>query len=269
MSYHTHIHHQRPLWTFLAASGLATALLALPLMVVAWRGLSVGFAYYLTNPTVIAAITLSLSTSLTSVIVTLLLGTPLAYTLARWRFRYKAAIELVVDLPIVLPPLVAGIGLLLTFGRNGTLGPVLDALGIRLPFTTAAVIVAMTFVSAPLFIRATRLGFAAIQPEIMEAAYVDGATERQLFWHIMLPLASRAMLNGLILAWARAFGEFGATIVFAGNLEGSTQTMPLAIFIGFETDLGIALGLALVLMLLSAVVLLILRRLESHPDLTV
>ncbi len=269
MTYHNHLFHRRPLWTFLAASLLAALLLALPLGVVAWRGLSVGFAYYLTNPTVVAAITLSLSTSLTSVIVTLLLGTPLAYTLARWRFRYKAWIELVVDLPIVLPPLVAGIGLLLTFGRNGTLGPLLDALGLRLPFTTAAVIVAMTFVSAPLFIRAARLGFAGIQPEIMEAAYVDGATERQLFWHIMLPLASRAMLNGLILAWARAFGEFGATIVFAGNLEGRTQTMPLAIFIGFETDLGIALGLAVVLMLFSAVVLLILRRLESHPDLTV
>jgi len=268
MADHNHLYRRRPLWTFLAASGLATGLLALPLGVVAWRGLAIGFDYYLANPTVVAAITLSLSTSLTSAMVTLLLGTPLAYTLARWRFRYKAWVELVVDLPIVLPPLVAGIGLLLTFGRNGTLGPLLDTLGIRLPFTTAAVIVAMVFVSAPLFIRATRLGFAGIQPEIMEAAYVDGATERQLFWHIMLPLASRAMLNGLILAWARAFGEFGATIVFAGNLEGHTQTMPLAIFIGFETDLGIALGLALVLMLFSAVVLLILRRLESHPNLT-
>ncbi len=264
MSYHNRIHHRRPVWTFLATSTLAVVLLALPLVVVAWRGVSIGFVNYLSNPTVVAAIKLSLSTSLASVIVTLLLGTPLAYTLARWGFRYKAWIELVVDLPIVLPPLIAGIGLLLTFGRNGTLGPLLDVLGIRLPFTTAAVIVAMTFVSAPLFIRATRLGFTGVQPEIVEAAYVDGATERQLFWHIMLPLASRAMLNGLILAWARAFGEFGATIVFAGNLEGRTQTMPLAIFIGFETDLGIALGLALVLMLFSAVVLLILRRLESN-----
>jgi molybdate transport system permease protein len=253
-------------WLFLIPSGLTVSLLAIPLGVFIWRGVPAMLENYLANPTVFMAIGLSFVTSLGSGVVALLVGTPLAYTLARWSFPRKALVELIIDLPIVLPPLVAGIGLLLTFGRNGLLGPALDAIGLRLPFTTAAVVVAMTFVSAPLYIRAARLGFAAVRHEIVEAAYVDGADERQVFWFIMLPLTTRAMLNGLIMCWARAFGEFGATIVFAGNLAGRTQTMPLAIFVGFETELGMALGLSLLLVLVSALVLLAMRRVERETS---
>jgi molybdate transport system permease protein len=263
MPYHARIHHLRPLLGFLIPGALTGFLLTIPLLVLLFRGALAGLDGYLTDPSVLDAVRLSLWTSVTSLFVTILLGTPLAYLLARWSFRYKAWVEMFIDLPIVLPPLVAGIGLLLTFGRNGTIGSFLGQLGLRLPFTTAAVIFAQAFVSAPLFIRATRLGFANIPPELIEAAYTDGATETVLFWKIMLPLASRAMLNGMILSWSRAFGEFGATVIFAGNLQGVTQTMPLAIFQGFEVNLGTALTISLLLILISAFILLALRRVEK------
>ena len=263
MAYCDRIHQVRPLLGFLLPGGLTGLLLAVPLLVLLWHGADAGFTGYLAEPSVIQAASLSVFTSGVSLLVTFLLGMPLAYLLARWSFRFKAWIELIIDLPIVVPPMVAGIGLLLTFGRNGVLGGLLNAWGIHLPFTTAAVIFAQTFVSAPLFIRAARLGFAAVRPELIEAAYTDGASELVIFGVIMVPLASRAMLNGLILCWARAFGEFGATIVFAGNLMGVTQTMPLVIFNGFETNLGIALGLSLLLILISGVVLLTLRMVEK------
>jgi molybdate transport system permease protein len=143
------------------------------------------------------------------------------------------------------------------------LGPLLEALGITLPFTAAAVVVAQTFVAAPLFVRAARLGFVSIAPELEEAAHVEGTTPWQLFRFIMLPLAGRALLSGAVLSWARAIGEFGATIFFAGNLAGITQTMPLAIFLGLEQNLNVALVLSAVLVLVSIGLLAVLRYLES------
>ncbi len=269
MAYHEKVHCVRPLIGFFVPGGMTGVLLALPLLILLWRGAEAGFTGYLSDPSVIQAALLSLFTSITSLVIILLLGTPLAYLLARWTFRHKAWIELVIDLPIVLPPMVAGIGLLLLFGSNGVLGGLLNSMGIHLPFTTAAVIFAQAFVSAPLYIRAARLGFAAVRPELIEAAYTDGASEQIIFWTIMLPLASRAMLNGLILSWARAFGEFGATIIFAGNLLGVTQTMPLVIYNGFETNLGIALGISLLLILISGVILLALRLIEKDTTIAI
>jgi molybdate transport system permease protein len=269
MPYHEKIHRVRPLILFLLPGGVTGILLALPVALLLWRGASAGISGYLTEPSVIHAARLSILTSVMSMLITVLLGTPLAYLLARWSFRHKAWIEMIVDLPIVLPPMVAGIGLLLTFGRNSVLGAALDQIGIRLPFTTAAVVFAQIFVSSPLFIRAARLGFSAVRPEMIEAAYTDGASEVVIFWFIMLPLASRAMLNGLILCWARAFGEFGATIIFAGNLENVTQTMPLVIFNGFETNLEIALTISLLLILLSAGILFALRMVERDTYINV
>ena len=132
-----------------------------------------------------------------------------------------------------------------------------------LPFTTAAVVVAQLFVAAPFYVRAARLGFASIDPQLEEAAYTEGANQWQLFRHVMLPLAGRAMVSGLILCWARALGEFGATILFAGNLVGRTQTMPLAIYLGLERDLGVALALSALLLVVSVLLLVALRRLEK------
>ena len=164
------------------------------------------------------------------------------------------------DLPIVLPPAVAGLALLLTFGRRGMLGPTLGAFGIELPFTTAAVIVASFFVAAPFYVRAGRSGFLGVPREYEEAARVEGASEWQVFRHITLPVAAPALFGGAVLCWARAVGEFGATIMFAGQFLGRTQTMPLAIYSALESDANAALSLSLVLLAISAGLLIAFRR---------
>jgi molybdate transport system permease protein len=216
------------------------------------------------SDTALAALRLSLLTSLISVTIAMLAGTPLAYILTRREFRGRAALELLTDLPVVLPPSVAGLALLIAFGRQGIFGGGLAALGMQIPFTTAAVVMAQTFVSAPLFVRAARIGFSSIDAQLQEAAYVEGATEWQLFRLVMLPLAKLALVSGAILAWTRALGEFGATILFAGNLEGVTQTMPLAIFLGFERNLDVAVVLSVALVLASLVMLAVLGRLDGR-----
>jgi len=195
--------------------------------------------------------------------VTILFGTPLAYLLARWKFRLKFWLELLIDLPVVLPPSVAGLALLIAFGRQGTFGSLLAPFGITLPFTAAAVVMAQTFVAAPLYVRAARIGFTEIDLQLEEAAHVEGANQWQLFRDVMFPLAGRALIGGAILTWTRALGEFGATILFAGNLEGVTQTMPMAIYLGFERNLGVAITLSVMLVGVSTILLLLTRRLAK------
>ncbi len=253
-------------WVFLLPSLILLALLALPVVSLVWRAAQAGLFPYVAEPGALAALRLSLWTSAVSVCITLVTGTPLAFVLARRKFRGKAWLELMIDLPVVLPPSVAGVALLIAFGREGMFGIFLNRFGISLPFTSAAVILAQTFVSAPLFVRAARIGFAGIDPQLHEAAYVEGSNEWQLFRHIMLPLAGRPIFSGAILAWTRALGEFGATILFAGNMVGVTQTMPLAIYLGFERSLGIALALSVVLVAVSVLLLLILRRLDGGRE---
>ena len=167
-----------------------------------------------------------------------------------------------IDLPIVLPPSVAGLALLIAFGRRGLFGSTLNLFGISLPFTTTAVVLAQTFVAAPLFVRAARIGFTEIDKQLEEAAQVEGANQWQLFQEVMFPLAGRALLTGAILTWTRALGEFGATILFAGNLEGVTQTMPMAIYLGFERNIGVALTLSVALIFVSVLLLMLTKRLE-------
>jgi molybdate transport system permease protein len=154
---------------------------------------------------------------------------------------------------------VAGLALLLTFGRNGLLGPALGSLGIELPFTTAAVILASMFVATPFFVRAARSGFLAVPPELEEAGRIEGASEWQLFRYITAPVAAPSLFGGAILCWARALGEFGATIMFAGSLAGRTQTMPLAIYAALETDLDAAIALSVLLLAISFVLLILAR----------
>jgi molybdate transport system permease protein len=169
-----------------------------------------------------------------SLCLTIALGLPLAYVLARRRFRGSGLIEAVVDLPLVLPPSVAGLALLLTLGRRGFLGGPFDAVGIEIPFTTLAVILAQTFVSAPFFIRSARTGIASVERDLEAAARVDGASDIEVFRHITVPLAGSALAAGLVMSWARSLGEFGATIMFAGNIEGRTQTLPLVVYGEFQ-----------------------------------
>ena len=264
--------NSNPGWVFILPSLGLILLLGLPLVALVWRAIGKDFFTYALSPASLTALKLSLLTSTVTILVAVVTGTPLAYILARWKFRGRNALELLIDLPVVLPPSVAGLALLVAFGRTGVFGAWLNAIGITLPFTTVAVVMAQTFVSAPLFVGSVREGFAAIDEQIEEAAIVEGANEWQIFRFIMLPLAGRAFLTGAILTWARALGEFGATILFAGNLEGKTQTMPLAIYIGFETQLGIAIALSVMLMVVSIVLLGLMRRLErrsnvdTHPE---
>ena len=214
-----------------------------------------GFLAGLTGELVLQALRLTVVTSVVSMAVVVVVGTPFALLLARRRSTVLRVIDTFVELPIVLPPVVAGVAMLMAFGRNGLLGPALGALGVTLPFTTAAVIFAQVFVAAPFYIRAARIGFAGVDPTYEEVSQTLGVSPWATFWRLTLPVAWPSLLTGLTLAWARAVSEFGATIMFAGNLTGRTQTMPLAIMTAMESSLGSALALAVLLLAMSALAL--------------
>jgi molybdate transport system permease protein len=212
------------------------------------------------SPAVLTALALSLGTTAISLVITVTIGLPLAVLLARRMFRGKWLIEAIVDLPIVLPPSVAGLALLLVLGRRGILAGPLEAAGLDIAFTTIAVILAQTFVSAPFFVRSARAGIASVDRDLEDAARCDGAAERQLFRLITLPLASGALAAGLVMSWARSLGEFGATIMFAGNIEGRTQTLPLVVFAHFQAgDLDASIAAAAILVLAALGVLVAVR----------
>lgn len=208
---------------------------------------------------VLQAIHLSLVSALTATLITLLFGTPVAAYLAVSKSRYARWVDSLMDLPTVLPPSVAGVALLLTFGRKGLFGPTLEAFGLSIPFTTIAVVIAQVFIASPYYIKAASIGFSNIDPELKQAAGLDGADSAQIFAHITLPLSWKAMLSGAVMTWARSLGEFGATIIFAGNFPGVTQTMPLAIYIGFQVDMSVAITLAVILISFSFLTLLLVK----------
>lgn len=202
------------------------------------------------------ALVLSLVTSAISLLLVVLLGTPLAFLLARRSFPGRTLVETVIDMPMVLPPAVAGLALLMAFGRRGMVGGWLDDHGLAVPFTAAAVVLAQLFVAIPFFVRAARAGFARIDRSMEEAAADLGASPGRVWWTVTVPVAWPALAAGAVLAWARAVGEFGATIMFAGNIQGRTQTMPLAIYSRFEAgDLETALLLSVILLAASLLVL--------------
>jgi molybdate transport system permease protein len=240
---------------------LASVLLGLPVAVLVGRSVLDGsLIATLGQARVADALVLSLVTTTVSLVVMVAFGTPIALLLARRRFRGQVLLETVIDLPIILPPSVAGLALLLAFGRRGFLGEPLDMLGISLPFTTLAVVIAQTFVAAPFYIRSARTGFAAVDHDLEDAARVDGASERQLFTSITVPLAGAALAAGLVMSWARALGEFGATIMFAGSVEGRTQTLPLLVYGEFQAgDLDTSIAAATILVLAAFGVLVAVR----------
>lgn len=219
----------------------------------------------LSSRQVVQAVTLSLATTLVTAVVTVCFGTPVGYLLARRRFRLHRVVDTLVDLPTVLPPAVAGVGLLMAFGRRGIVGGALDAWGIHIAFTWVAVVMAQTFVASAFYIKSAALGFASINPELEQSAALDGASSWQIFRHVTVPLAWPALLSGAVMTWARALGEFGATIIFAGNYPGRTQTMPLAIYLGFELDLDVALTLSVILIGCSFLVLMVVKGI-LHPE---
>jgi molybdate transport system permease protein len=240
--------------------------LALPILALLAAAQPMQLLQNLQNPLALMAMRTSLVTTTLSLAATLLFGTPVAYLLARRRFRLQRWIDALVDLPTVLPPSVAGVALLLALGRRGLLGEWLHLAGVQIAFSPAAVVLAQLFVSAPFYMRSAQLGFAAVEIELQQAAQLDGASRWQVFRHISLPLARPALVSGALLSWARALGEFGATILFAGNLPGRTQTMATAIYLGFESDLNLAITLSVLLLSLSLVVLLAVKALAGREE---
>ncbi|HZT08125.1 MAG TPA: ABC transporter permease [Chloroflexota bacterium] len=248
---------QRGTLLVLLYSAILMLFLIVPLLVVLWRTASSGqLGPYLANDVVVSALRLSILTTTIALTSSVVFGTPLAYLLARGRFPGRGVIDTLVDLPMVLPPAVAGVALLLTFGRRGLLGGWLGALGIEVGFTTAAVVLAEVFVAAPFYVRAAKTGFEGVDRELEYVSGSLGASSLRTFLRVTVPLAMPALLGGAVMTWARALGEFGATIMFAGNFPGTTQTMPLAIYVAMERDLPAALVLASILIVASFVVLL-------------
>ncbi len=238
------------------ALALALCFLTLPIVAI-FAGTGPGeLIASLGEPGALDALWLSVKATFAALAVILVLGTPAAYVLATRSFRGRSAVITLVELPLVLPPAVAGIALLAALGPRGLLGRWLDDAGVRLVFETAGVIVALVFVAAPFFLSQAQAAFSAVDRTWLEASRTLGASEARTFLSVMVPSALPGLLSGLALAWGRALGEFGATLIFAGSLSGVTQTTPLAIYELFATDLTAALALSAVLVAVSAALLL-------------
>jgi molybdate transport system permease protein len=218
----------------------------------------------LLSPLALTALCLTIQTTLVATALAVALGLPLAYLLAKVPFRGRALVDTLVDLPITIPPVVAGVALLLAFGRRGLIGRHLDVLGVHIAFTSVAVVMAQVFIASPFFVRAARAGFEAVDARLEAAARTLGARPRRVFWTVTVPLARPALLSGVVLAWARALSEFGATMMFAGNFPGRTQTLTLAVMTALESDLPTAVAVSTLSLVLAAAALLAARWLAGR-----
>jgi molybdate transport system permease protein len=242
------------------------ALLVLPLVGLLVRAPWAGLPHVVAQATVLHALRLSLECATIATAVAFLLGVPLAWVLARSEARGVSLLRSLVTLPLVLPPVVGGVALLFAFGRTGVVGGWLDQwFGVTIPFTTTAVVMAETFVAMPFLVITVEGAFRAADQGYDEAAATLGASRLTVFRRVTLPLVRPSLVAGAVLCWARALGEFGATITFAGNLPGVTQTMPLAVYLAMQTDPQAATALALLLLVVSVVVLLGLRERWLSP----
>ncbi|HEX7299274.1 MAG TPA: ABC transporter permease [Solirubrobacteraceae bacterium] len=213
----------------------------------------------LDDPAARDALRLSLETSVIALAVIILVGTPAAWLVATRRWPGRSLVLTLIELPLVVPPAAAGIGLLAALGPSGLLGGALDDAGIRLAFETAGVVAALTFVASPFYVRQAIAGFEAVDPALLDASRTLGASEARTFARVAVPVARGALGAGAALAWGRALGEFGATLMFAGSFRGITQTAPLAIYERFATDFTGALALAAVLVAVSGAILLVVK----------
>lgn len=247
------------------AAGGVVILLLLPPFALATSVSLADIQAALASPRFAPALILSVTTTAVSVVVIVGAGLPIAWWLATSTSKWVRAVEVVVDLPIVIPPAVVGVALLQTFGRRGLLGPALDAAGLSVPFTTSAVVLAQTTVAAPFFIQGAANAFRKVDLDLLVVARTLGATPLDAFIRIAVPVARPGLVAAATLAWARALGEFGATLLFAGNMTGRTQTMPLAIFSALEADVRLAVVYSLVLCGMGGGLLLALRWLGGRP----
>jgi molybdate transport system permease protein len=250
----------RPPVGLLAPAAGAVALLVVPIVAVAAKAPWTSLPQHLTGSGAATALRLSLQTTLVTTGVCLLLGVPLGWVLARVPFRGRPLVRALITLPLVLPPVVGGVALLLAFGRHGLLGRFLDdTFGVTLAFTTAGVVMAQTFVALPFLVISVEGAFRASDARYDDAAATLGATRWRTFWRITVPLTMPGIVSGAVLCWARALGEFGATITFNGSTPGTTRTMPSEIYFALQTDPESAISLSVLLIVVSVVILTLLR----------
>ncbi|HEY1366797.1 MAG TPA: ABC transporter permease [Gaiellaceae bacterium] len=243
---------------FLAAV-VALGFLVLPIVAIFVHTSPGNLLSQLSNPVVTDALVVSLKTSAIAQFLVIMFGTPTAYLLAARRFTGRSLVITLVELPLVLPPAVAGLGLLVAFGRNGLLGSTFEAFGVSIPFTQTAVTLAVVFVASPLYLRQAIAAFEAVDPNMVAASRTLGVGPTRTFFRVMLPLARAGLAAGFALALARGLGEFGATIMFAGSLQGVTQTLPLAIYAEFDRNFDATLAMGALLIVISAALLLTLK----------
>ena len=247
-------------WALVPLAAVAVAFIAVPFVALFQRAPWSDLGDLVREPVVTDALRLSLTTAFAATGISLLFGIPLAWVLARTRFPGRSLTRALVTLPMVLPPVVGGAALLFAFGRRGLLGgPVYDSTGLLLPFSTSGVVAANTFVSLPFLVLTVESGLRAADVRYEDAAATLGASRWTIFRRVTVPHAAPSIVAGAVLCWARALGEFGATVTFAGNLQGRTQTMPLAVFLALESDRDAAIALSLVLIAVSLAVLVPLR----------
>ncbi|MEC7949171.1 MAG: ABC transporter permease [Myxococcota bacterium] len=246
-----------------AAGGMLLVVLALPILGLVAGTRPADLLAAIGDAGVQAALWLSLQTTLVSLALVLAFGTPLAWMLSRSRGTRRSVALTLIELPVVMPPAVLGVALLQTFGRGGTLGPLLGALGIALPFSTAAVVLAQILVGAPLYVIAAVSAFSTVDDDLLLVARTLGAQPVRAWWSVALPTAAPGLIGGAALAWARALGEFGATLMFAGNLPGHTQTLPLAIYASLERDMDLARAASVLLVAVAVGLLLGVRALGT------
>ena len=243
---------------------LAMAFIALPVVALFLKSPLDTTLRSLHDPVVIDALRLSLTTSTITTITVVIMGTPIAYVSARFQYFGKELADSLIDLPVIMPPAVAGIALLVAFGRMGIVGHYLNGFGISIAFTTLAVIMAQVFVSSPFYIRQARTSFEDVDLAFENAARTLGASRVYSFFHVIIPIAMNGLISGAIMAFARSLGEFGATIMFAGNFQGRTQTMPLAIYTAMQGDLDVSLCLAIILVAFSFMVIFLVKTLTRR-----
>ena len=247
-----------------AALALLSGFISLPILSLVIWTVNEGSWRAMASPVAFDALLLSVQTTAITMGIIFVIGTPAAFVLARAEFPGKRLVNALIDIPAVLPPSAAGIALLLAFGRVGLLGEYLQVLGIQLSFTTAAVVMAELFVASHFYVRQAAVGFASIDRDVEEAAMVDGAGRVKVLSKITIPLALPALVGGAVTAWARALGEFGGTIIFAGSFRGVTQTMPLAIYGTLENDFDAAVALSVLVLGFAFTIILTMRYLTKR-----
>jgi molybdate transport system permease protein len=243
-----------------------TLYLALPVIALIFRTTPGLFISSLRNPDVTGALWLSLVTSVLSLCIVILVGTPFAWVHCKYRYPGKVFVDTLIDLPLVLPPAVAGFALLMLYGRAGLVGSYLTISGISLAFTTLAVIMAQIFVASPFYLRQAKTLFETLDPVYEQTARTLGASPARTFLFVVVPLTASGLVSGAVMTFGRALGEFGATIMFAGNLPGVTQTMPLAVYVGMEGNFNSGLTIAILLVIVSFSLMIIVRYLSRQEQ---